>query len=66
MTKVLDGYAQPDIEAERNGEKLLVFIETPESLKSMKAPLKRSVAWLRANEPATKVRFVITKPRGRK
>lgn len=63
MTRIVDGYAQPDIEAEREGEKVVVFVETPASLKENALALKKSLKWLEEHEPHTRVDFVHTVPR---
>lgn len=63
MTKIMDGFAQPDIEATKGTEKILVFVETPDSLSRNAKELKRTLAYLKAKKPGTQVDLVMTKPR---
>ena len=63
MTKVLNGYAQPDIEATKNGETIMVFVETPRSLRENARAIGKSLGWIGENEPDTRVDLVCTKPR---
>lgn len=66
MTKVINGYAQPDIVAEKGKKKIVIFVETPSTMRNreyMRA-LARSYLWLRENEPKTRVDLVHTKPKG--
>lgn len=64
MTRIVDGYAQPDVVAEKDGKKVVVFVETPESLRKNIAALVRSWLRIKENEPDTRVDLVHTVPRG--
>lgn len=63
MTKIIDGYAQPDIVATKGKEKIAVFVETPHSLKANSKALFKSFLWYKENEPDTRVDLVHTVPR---
>lgn len=63
MTKIVSGFAQPDIEATKGSEKVLIFVETPGSLKANVGALKKTYHWLVENEPETKLIFIRVKPR---
>ncbi len=63
MTKIINGYAQPDIVAEKGEEKIMVFVETPTSLKQNAQALKNSWLWIDRHEPNTRVDLVHTVPR---
>ena len=63
MTKIINGFAQPDITAEKGNEKIAVFVETPGSLRTNARALGRSLEWFRENEPGTRVDLVQTVPR---
>lgn len=64
MTRIINGYAQPDIVAEKGEEKIMVFVETPKSLKWNVKALTRSWLWINKHEPNTRVDLVHTVPRG--
>ncbi len=63
MTKIIDGYAQPDIVAEKGNEKIMIFVETPNSLKVNAEALSKSWSWLQEHESSTRVDLVQTVPR---
>lgn len=65
MTRIVDGYAQPDIVAEKGDEKIMVFVETPSSWKNrgLVEALKKSFKWIRKYEPNTRVDIVQTASR---
>ena len=63
MTRILDGFAQPDIEATRGSGKRLIFVETHGTLSTNATALKKSIRWLKVNEPDTRVDLVMVKPR---
>jgi len=63
MTKILDGYAQPDVEATKGNETILTFVETPHSLVLNKNALKKSLHWLKQHRYDVRVDLVVTKPR---
>ena len=63
MTKILNGYAQPDIEAEKEGNKIIIYVETPNSFKKNIRYLKRSITWIKENEPDTRIDLIQTVPR---
>jgi len=65
MTKILGGYAQPDIEATKGDETILVFVETPESLVENALALKKTMDLLRKRKVQPRVDLVVTKPRGK-
>ena len=46
MTRVINGYAQPDIVATKGEKQRLIFIETPESLKKNAHALGKTLGWL--------------------
>ena len=66
MTKIINGYAQPDIEAQKGQQKRLIFVETPSSLKQNTEALQKSLVWLQRNEPNTIVGLVHTVPSARR
>jgi|TARA_Y100000310_G_scaffold328100_1_gene395627 hypothetical protein len=66
MTKIIDGFAQPDIEATRGSEKLYVFVETPDSLSEHAGAIKKSIVWFKDHAPGATTRLVVAKPRGKK
>lgn len=63
MTRIINGFAQPDIVAEKGDEKIMVFVETPKSLRANSRAFGKSLEWLRENEPDTRVDLVQTVPR---
>ena len=66
MTKILNGLAQPDIEATKGKEKIMVFVETSSSLRENAQALKNSFIWLKEHQPKTKFRLVHTVPKRKK
>ena len=54
----------PDIEATKNGRKIIVEVETPKSLVTDKEQLK-TFARHAGQKPNTTFRVVVTKPRGK-
>lgn len=63
MTRILNGYAQPDIEATKGNEKVLVFVETPSSLVENAPALKETMSILQKRRPQPRVDVVVTKPK---
>ena len=63
MTKIIDGYAQPDIVAEKDGEKVAIFVETPSTLRYNIKAIAKSYQWLQEKEPKTRVDLIQTVPR---
>jgi len=60
MAKIINGYAQPDVEATKGDETILTFVETPSSFKANQNAIARSLGWLMTTRPRVKVNIVIT------
>lgn len=64
MTKIIGGYAQPDIEATKGNETRLIFVETPNSMtKQWVNAMKKTIRWIKRYRPQAKVDLVVTKPK---
>lgn len=63
MTRIIDGFAQPDIVARKGSEERYIFVETPQSLRENAGALEKTMGWLRDNKPNATVDFVQTVPR---
>lgn len=63
MTQIIDGYAQPDVEAIKDDEHIICFVETPSTLRANAQALKKSFVWIREHYPKAKVNLVCTVPR---
>jgi len=66
MTRVVDGYAQPDIDAYKGRERLVYFVETRETLATSAPAIVKSMAWLKENDYGTQTKIVVVKPTGKK
>lgn len=66
MTQIVDGYAQPDIEAIKGNEHLIYFVETPNTMKVNAPAIKKSYIWLSKYCPNARVNLVYTVPNRRK
>ena len=64
MTRIINGYAQPDIVATKGDEKVMVFVEIPKSLRNNAKAIQKTLEYINATEPNTRVDLVQTKPRG--
>ena len=62
MTKIVDGYAQADVEATKGDETIVTFVETPESLLANLEAIEKSERWLKENRPKVRVDVVLTEP----
>jgi len=68
MTRIVDGYAQADIEATHpeTGETIIAFVETHDSLGDNARALQKSLGWLKQHRPEARVKVVVAKPKSRK
>ena len=68
MTKIVEGYAQPDIVAEKDNKKIAIFVETPYTLhsKGHMRSIAKSCQWLKKHEPNTEVQLIHTVPKERR
>ena len=67
MTRIINGYAQPDIVAEKDNEKIVIFVETPKTLhnKEHMGAVATSWRWLQKHEPNARIDLVYTVPKRR-
>lgn len=64
MTRIVNGYAQPDIEATKDNETELIFVETSQSMNKLWAKaVKKTCRWLKQNRPNVQLTLIVTKPR---
>ena len=64
MTKIINGYAQADLEITKQGETRIIFVETPSSLRANAHAISKSHRWLQRHRANSKVDLYVTKPRG--
>jgi len=60
MTRIINGVAQPDIVARKEGQVRYIFVETPESLKANEKPLLEAWHSILQKEPTAKIEVVRT------